>query len=376
MGWNLFSNPPTYYYDVYIISCQFWPARADREKFMRKILFISLLFLLLFFHPPSTIAQTTTSPTLIFSLDQSFGNGIIHQQDIVGLNRIILTLKIFQKYYPTYALLNPMNLDPKKLETVLDLFEQNSIPFVLDVYASDTLGIGAGNPSVANPYDLSHGIPLSNDQLTNYRNRYTSFKGIRIFEVFGSDFTHRACRTTSPEWCEPRWFSQAANPFFDANIARRFVKFAKENNLFVIWSDLHWYEFSAWDPIQQTYEQQMAQIMSDYPSVVTPMYNNNIPDGQSQGHLNIWHTAINKFSSGAGIGLSDQAWLHDRDHMNTPISELIAWANSARDKGAKFIEFEPVWYFFSFPEGIVWDPNNYTTDPKMDKQRLSYQQTY
>lgn len=314
--------------------------------------------------PAVKSVTTAVKPSLIFSLDQSFGNGIVHQQDIEGLNRVISSLKVFQKYYSTYALLNPMNLDPRKLEGVLDLLEQSSIPFVLDVYASDVLTIASGNTSVASPSDLSHGISLALDRLQNYKNRYGQFKGVRIFEISSLDYTLRTCRSGHPEWCESRWFTQAASPFFDENIAKSFVQFANNNGLFVLWSDWHWNTFDSWDTPLGQQEQSLTSIIQQYPNTIIPMYNNNEPGGKSRAHVSDWFSSVNKFSQSAGFGLSDQAWLCDADHMNCPISDLISWANSAISQQAKIIQFEPVWYFFNFPEGIVWDPNNYTTDQK------------
>ncbi len=299
---------------------------------------------------------------LIFSVDQGFGNGIVVNGDMVAIRRIIDAVQPLRKRYDVYFLLNPMVRDQTKLENILNAIAAKHMPFVLDVYSSDGETLGSSTPQNA-PYDAAHGVTISLANLRKYKVKYGKLlAGLRIMEVFSEDFTVRAIKTTNPEWKQPG-MKIPTDDFFQPKIAKEFITFAKDNRMFVQFSDWHWSAFAGWDKPQIENEAEFASILRQYPGVVTVTYANNEPNEDSVKRIGYWWRSVDKFvaDGAAGYGLSDQSWM-SKNEMDCPVSDIIDWADSALGRGCRMIEFEPVWYFFKLPVGS-FGVRNYVDDP-------------
>lgn len=305
----------------------------------------------------SPALDAAPSQIMIFNLDQGWGNGIIERQDTIGLQRTIDVLKNFQSKYLVYVLVNPMNKDKQKVSKILDQLKNNNIAFVLDVYSSDTLTIGSGS-SFNLPFDVRHGRSESVTNLSAYKTKYgASFVGIRMFEVFAQDFTIRACRTTNPEWCDPRLQLPSDN-FYKSSYAKEYISFVKQQGMFVFWSDSHWGTFANWDSPQIEYENDIKTWLSgaSYSQTAIMAYANNEPNEASRDRLSTWRNAVTPFLSkgAAGIGLSDQSWMCSNE-LTCPASEISNWAKNAftQSPTALVVQFEPSWYFFNYSRGSI-----------------------
>ena len=148
--------------------------------------------------PPQVLrlaAARLIGKTVLFSLDQSFGNGMTADQDTVGLQRIITTLKAFQAKYQLYVLLNPMIADKNKLKNILDTLSASGIPFVFDIpVSSDVLthrhqkygGVHVSLRSFTWNLAFARSGKADLYKKTTYG---SSFAGIRFREVYFEDFT-------------------------------------------------------------------------------------------------------------------------------------------------------------------------------------------
>jgi hypothetical protein len=289
---------------------------------------------------------------LIFSIDQGFGNGIVANGNVEALNRMVTALEPLRVKYEVSVLLNPMIQDKQRLKLMLDALVAQKMPFVFDVYSSDSFTLGANGPANA-PFDSSHGQSISVEQLAAFKESYdASLVGLRFMEIFGQDFGIRAMKTTNPELKRPG-DKLPVDTFFRSDLAEGFIRFAKEHAMFVQWADFGWMPFSPWDKEMPNYTEQVKALLRMYPGVVTVTYNNNEPNEASIPRLSTWHTAVESFpkNGAAGYGLSNQSWLHNFTYMDTKPEEIIAWTQSALDKDCGLIQFEPAWYFFNLPAG-------------------------
>jgi hypothetical protein len=289
---------------------------------------------------------------LIFSIDQGFGNGIVANGNVEALNRMVTALEPLRVKYEVSVLLNPMIQDKQRLKLMLDALVAQKMPFVFDVYSSDSFTLGANGPANA-PFDSSHGQSISVEQLAAFKESYdASLVGLRFMEIFGQDFGIRAMKTTNPELKRPG-DKLPVDTFFRSDLAEGFIRFAKEHAMFVQWADFGWMPFSPWDKEMPNYTEQVKALLRMYPGVVTVTYNNNEPNEASIPRLSTWHTAVESFpkNGAAGYGLSNQSWLHNFTYMDTKPEEIIAWTQSALDKNCRLIQFEPAWYFFNLPAG-------------------------
>jgi hypothetical protein len=50
------------------------------------------------------------------------------------------------------------------------------------------------------------------------------------------------------------------------------------------------------------------------------------------------------------------------DFNNCPVDEIIEWTKSAL-KQCRYVQFEPMWYFFRMPSAVT-DWQDYASDPK------------
>jgi hypothetical protein len=309
-------------------------------------LLLSLIFLL------SPVLAAKPKTRLFFSIDQGFGNGIVTNGNVAALNRMVSALEPLRANYEVSVLLNPMIKDKARLKTMLDALVAQKMPFVFDVYSSDSFTLGANGPSNA-PFDSSHGQSISVEQLAAFKETYgPSLVGLRFMEIFGQDYGIRAMKTTNPELKRPG-DKLPADTFFRADLAEGFIRFAKEHAMFVQWADFGWMPFSPWDKEMPRYTEQVKALLRKHPGTVSITYNNNEPNEASVPRLSTWYTAVESFpkEGAAGYGLSNQSWLHNFTYMDTKPQEIIAWTQSALDKNCRLIQFEPAWYFFNLPAG-------------------------
>eukprot|EP01116_Phalansterium_solitarium_P003504 TRINITY_DN14324_c0_g1_i1.p1 TRINITY_DN14324_c0_g1~~TRINITY_DN14324_c0_g1_i1.p1 ORF type:complete len:356 (-),score=96.99 TRINITY_DN14324_c0_g1_i1:55-1122(-) len=288
--------------------------------------------------------------TLVFSIDQGFGNGIVQQLATDVLQTVLLNLQQLRKVLPpdttVAALYNPMLANRSALETALDLTVGSAIPFVLDIYSSDCATLGPC--SIQNrPYDASYGLSISMSDMQAIKQRYGRwFAGVRIFEVFAFDFTIRAVKNGA-NWSQPCWHIPQDN-FFQADLAEQIVAFAYNNSMFVQWSDWHWYAFAPWDAPTRLNEAAMASIIERYPDTVTVTYANNEPNGDSIQRLPNWQEAFQQYPL---YGVSDQAWIC-ADTLNCS-ALMTAWAANELNvqRPPHFVQLEPVWSLFNVSLG-------------------------
>jgi len=314
---------------------------------MKLIFAITLLMLLT---GQASAAELKTR--LVFSIDQGFGNGIVANGNVEALNQIVTALEPLRAKYEVSVLLNPMIRDKERLKAVLEALVRLKMPFVLDVISSDSFTLGANGPANA-PFDSSHGLSVSVEQLAELKTSYgASLVGIRFMEIFGQDYGIRAMKTTNPELQRPG-DKLPADTFFRPDLAEGYIRFAKEHAMFVQWADFGWMPFSPWDKEMPNYTEDVKALLRKYPGVVTITYNNNEPNEASLPRLNTWHTAVESFpkDGASGYGLSNQSWLHNFTYMDTKPDEIVAWTQSAFDKGCRLVQFEPAWYFFNLPAG-------------------------
>jgi len=311
---------------------------------------------------------------LLFSIDQGFGNGIVANGNVEALNRMVAALEPLQARYEVSVLLNPMIKDKQRLKMMLDALVVRKMPFVFDVYSSDSSTLGANGPANA-PFDSSHGQSISVEQLAGFKESYGAWLvGLRFMEIFGQDYGIRAMKTTNPELKRPG-DKLPADTFFRSDLAEGFIRFAKEHAMFVQWADFGWMPFSPWDKEMPNYTEQVKALLRKHPGVVTVTYNNNEPKEASIPRLSTWHTAVESFlkDGAAGYGLSNQSWLHNFTYMDTKPEEIIAWTQSALDKNCRLIQFEPAWYFFNLPAGTfeLGDSNQVAAGTKPGDARES-----
>ena len=319
-------------------------------------------------------------PAIVFSIDQGFRDSPIPIGDLAGLQRYADVLKSFGPKYEAYALFNGALADKAKLRAALDLLARNGVPFIMDVYDSDTLtNTRQGPDAVDAPFDVQHGRGVSVAELADYKHRYGQlFAGLRVFEVFSLNYSILSCQKLGRDW-DRHWKENV--PTQDTFYQRRFLddyaKFAHANGMFLLFGDWFWsaHHHSAFidDVVHEpANEQDLKDICRIYPGTVVVMYDNNEPNGASLPRLSDWDKIVKPFvDAGAkGFGLSDQSWLStgisksDQYELKTPVADLVRWGQSDFDRGGVVLQLEPFWYWFRFPkprwsEGAVV----YTQDP-------------
>jgi carbonic anhydrase/acetyltransferase-like protein (isoleucine patch superfamily) len=305
---------------------------------------------------PVSTQQNRGKITLVFSLSQGYANDVVALNDQLALQNILGALAPLQtSSYDVALLVNPMG-DKANLQAVLDTITSAGFSFVFDAYSSDTFTLGACSTQ-NDPFDVTHGISINPSDLAFYRQRYGSrFSGLRVFEVFGLDFTVDAIRTTNPGWAQPCW-KFPSDSFYQQNLAQPFLSFASSNNMFVQWGDFHW---NSWDPNQSARDRSLMSLISSFPGVVTVTYDNNEPNGKSLPRNDpgnpgtFWLNSVSGFAQGgnATTGLSDQAWLCAHEN-SCPVSLMIKWAATDLILGNRYIQFEPDDYYFNYPHGVT-----------------------
>lgn len=308
---------------------------------------------------PATAATSDSAkrPILVFSIDQGFPNGPVENDDLTSLQREIDYLKLFRQKYDTYALVAGDIGNKGYLQEALDLLVQNHVPFFLEAASSDAITVDVGTA----PYDRSHGLELSVEQLQLFKKRYGDyFHGIRLFELFGGDWTIWASKFRGKNWGDRFKQYWPRDDFYQTFLIEPYVKFAARNNMIVVFADWFWYfdhQFVPADFKQQQHEIELQSLIQRYPNVVIVVYDNNEPGGHSDG-VN-WVPAFRQYLTyrAKGFGLSDQAWLCD-DEIQCPVDKLASWATAAFRDGAMLVQTEPYWYWWDFPRGDLGQ-NNY-----------------
>ncbi len=348
--------------------------------------------------PAPAAAVSQKKPALVFELDQGWGNGIIQNQDMVGLKRILANVKAFGSRFETYALLPAAAAERAKLTNVLDELKAEGVPFLLEAESSDTIQL---NTNAANaPYDAAHGFGSSVAQLEALRKKYgPQFAGIRFMEVFGTNQQIVGCKRFRANWCRKFSHVMPDDNFFQKNLIEPYVAFAHRNDMLVLFGDHYW--SANYDPEHETYdgrpyfskaarvtpeifdkemkqpqnERDIQALAAKYPGVMVAVYDNNDAAGgvdNSTPKIDTWATRIIRpfIATGGfkGFGLSDQSWLcpeRPRDNHGTecPVKGVIAWAEKALAQGAIVIETEPLWYWFNLPPGEI-APRDYTREPR------------
>jgi len=346
----------------------------------------------------SAAAAAQGKAALVFELDQGWGDGLIQNQDMVGLKRILANVKAFGSRFETYALLPASVADRSKLTNVLDELKAEGVPFLLEAESSDTIQLNANAANA--PYDAAHGFGSSVAQLQALRVEYGPlFAGIRFMEVFGMNQQIVGCERFAASWCHKFTHVMPKDNFFEKSLIEPYVAFAHDNGMLVLFGDHYW--SANYDPKRQTYdgrpyfskaasvtpqifdndikqpqnERDIQALAAKYPGVMVALYDNNDSSGgvdNSTPKIDAWETRIMRpFIAGGGFkgfGLSDQSWLcpeRPRSNHGTecPVKGVIAWAQKALAHGAIVIETEPVWYWFNLPSGEIAQ-RDYTRDPR------------
>jgi hypothetical protein len=337
-------------------------------------------------------------PALVFELDEGWGDGIIQNQDLVGLKRILANVKAFGSKFETYALLPASAADRSKLTKVLDELQAQGAPFLLEAESSDTIQLNANAANA--PYDAAHGFGSSVAQLQALRAKYGPlFAGVRFMEVFGMNQQIVGCKRFGANWCAKFTHVMPKDNFFQKSLIEPYVAFAHDNDMMVLFGDHYW--GANYDPQRQTYdgrpyfskrarvtpevfdneirqpqnERDIQALAAKYPGAMVALYDNNDASGgvdNSTPKIDTWEARIVApfIASGGfkGFGLSDQSWLCPQRPRNNhgvecPVKGVIAWAEKALAHGAIVIETEPVWYWFNLPPGEI-APRDYTRDAR------------
>jgi hypothetical protein len=352
-----------------------------------------------FFLLQATVASAIEKKVaLVFELDEGWGDGIIHNQDMVALKRILANVKAFGSRFDVYALLPAAAADRSKLTNALDELKAEGVPFMLEAESSDTIQLNANAANA--PYDASHGFGSSVAELQALRDRYgASFAGVRFMEVFGMNQQIVGCRRFGANWCSKFTRVMPEDNFFQKRLIEPYVAFAHRNGMMALFGDHYW--GANYDPQRETYdgrpyfskearvtaeifdkeikqpqnERDIQALAAKYPGVIVPVYDNNDASGgvdNSTPMIDSWETRIMRpfISTGGfrGFGLSDQSWLCPERARNShgvecPVKGGITWAEKALAHGASVIETEPVWYWFNLPPGEI-APRDYTRDPR------------
>jgi hypothetical protein len=296
--------------------------------------------------------------TILFDLDQGFESGIIEQQEVVYLNRMLDVMQKFELDFDVFAVLHPITASSSKLRAVLHRLAEKNIRFVLDVYTSDAMAVGNVRVTANEGADVPHGIAMSLPALQALKQDPQLgpvFAGLRIMEVMSGNFTVNNCRTrregpSRVNWCDHFIRNLPTDAFFQPDrFARPLLDFAKANGMWVLWSDWKW-------DAQTTSEQQALRSLvapEAYRDMLVLGYANNLPGESARFDMSDWERWRVRYQPLVGtqilaLALSDQSWTCD-NQMGCPVQVLIDWAILALSQGVQILEFEPSWYFFELP---------------------------
>lgn len=344
-------------------------------------------------HMKTTILPGVTQPDvndsrkkLIFSIDQSFGNGIVVNNDLVATKAIANALLPLTDKYNVYALLNPMTSNKQNLYNVLDTLVDNNIGFVLDVYTSDSSSLGLCTPGYpagfTNPFGTSSlSIPLAD--LQYYKNRYGAFfAGIRIMEMLGQDNAYFYGHSDSNRPCWMNFIPyQSQYAVFQKESIESILQFSQSHGMFVQISDWNWSFAAGASKHSLPYEQNIrdaVQSVGGAQAHVYFTYDNNGTFANAFWNQTTqqadWNAANNsdwykwapglRQVSGLGnqtrIGLSDQSWACQTE-LTCPAGNIITWAWGGLNNGVQLLQFESAWSLFNLPVGSFYQ-SDYTAE--------------
>jgi hypothetical protein len=332
---------------------------------------------------------------LVFSLDQGFLNGVVANADqpgfVAAFGEVIQVLKDFQAAgYHVVALLNPGIRQSLKgrLVKVLDLLKDQQIPFMFDIYSSDTNSMCTRQPRfsqchasfegpVAGPGYIAMqkhptGDPTDNNSVDFYAARYGPlFEGLRVFEILSVYWSQKVA-----EACEGK---ELPVPAYQAGIVEDLIDFTEgpQSNRYVFFTDNKWHnpyerywtgcahpDFSTWDPIDDVKSDIQLLVNNNEAGRVLLGYSNNEgvrdhADGYYPHNYRLknWQQPLIDVRTATGnrlkgIGLSNQTWSTDGHRMlfdeTLPPEELAIWTADAFDKGARLVQLEPFYYLFKW----------------------------
>lgn len=348
-----------------------------------------------------------TGKKLIFSLEQIWQNGLLNtvSADRIWntIDKIVDDLNAFKQQYDVYALVNPVIKDKTKLIQFLDYLKTKNVKFFLDIYSSDNEAasrVAATHVQVADPYrvlslrprnELAPTDPMELS-LEYYVDKYPNhFAGIRLFEILALNYLYTYCVHEREDArlgnCRDfELLKKSGGELFVPKYIESYLNFVKNKNLMLFWSDNHWY--NPWEIYRDNSRYEMdnfpylrfelstmiERVKSEvkrlaklYPNIIILGYSNN--EGvKNWGRVQIpyhyrlknWHYFLKTITDLRNIALSNQSWLSDNDPIlfdeTTPIEDLILWTFDAFTKGAEIVQFEPFWYFWSWPRGDLFNP--------------------
>ena len=113
--------------------------------------------------------------------------------------------------------------------------------------------------------------------------------------------------------------SLPSDNFYQKSRVEPYIQFAKNNNMFAIWSDPHWSQVLAavdngWtdSPPQTGYEAELQQLIDTYPKTIITDFANNDGSNVDIPLQNSWSNYFQSFmqsGNAIGYGLSDQSWM-------------------------------------------------------------------
>ncbi len=165
-------------------------------------------------------------------------------------------------------------------------------------------------------------------------------------------------------------FPFASYDYFNLADAQGYISFANLNQKTVLVADQLWVapwdSNRAWTPSDSIYRFRngVETLAADYSRSLVLSYDNNEAYGstiQSGLHrMDNWSEYLQQFPGIQGIAVSNQSWMCDRKPgfgpLNCPPEYLAMWTGNAfLSNSARIVQFEPFWYFFAWPSGVIGD---------------------
>lgn len=249
-------------------------------------------------------SQPCSKEKLIFSLGGLDANGLVmnampdNKPYENFMREMLKTLKSMQSTHDVYILINPGIRDKSKLIYFLDTLKLNNIPFVFQLYSSDSITIGSrtavqykneSRTLINDIYDVSRGFTLdinnrNSDDLKNldyYKTRYGNlFAGLQMFEIFGSTFNAEIYCKASGNCLYDQLYP--ADTVWNKSYIESMAKYAKENQMFMNISDHSWFAIDESWYSKQPIRKDIQDILNKYPNTIYLLFNNNEPNSRSK----------------------------------------------------------------------------------------------
>lgn len=321
-------------------------------------------FCLLLLAGASRALASDTKINLIFSIEQSFPNSPVQNMDLQSLERTFSDVSSLRKHWNVYALFGCSQRDKDKLYHALSISKRLDVPFFLDVWTTDTkFQPNAINDAASSPYSKQYGECMDIASLRILKMAFgVHFAGIRLHEVSASNLSVQMYRN-GEDWFPRKSWMYPKDGYYSRSRLEKYFLFAYQEKMMLSFSDPYWIaggNYYLRKPfVKQTQiEDDLYYFSKKYPGVLVPFYANNEPLKQGSdplmNRISDWSKVIPSriVDSKLGFGLSDQAWLCDRVRVAEDKCDpkyLASWSESAIYSGAKWIQFEPYWYFFKYP---------------------------